>query len=149
LAVPITAIPEVAAKAMKLAVLLAGDNPDGLRFDVARRVAEAFLDNERVRRSRDALLEKPLEPRFRQPKGDRMSVGLTMKGSRRGGTVITAPIQPPRPPRALEGDEHLAVAIADRSSELQRLDRYERRARSRLRFAIRELDSLSRSSDTR
>jgi hypothetical protein len=38
-------------------------------------------------------------------------------------------------------DERFAAVIADWSSELQRLDRYERRALSRRKFAVRALDS--------
>ena len=43
--------------------------------------------------------------------------------------------------RPLEGDEKLATILEDRSSEFARLDRYERRAISRRKSAIRAFDS--------
>jgi hypothetical protein len=43
--------------------------------------------------------------------------------------------------RCFEGDEKLARILEDRSTELARLDRYEHRALSRRKFAIRMFDT--------
>jgi hypothetical protein len=47
------------------------------------------------------------------------------------------------PSRKLHGDEKIALVLADMVNELLRLDRYERRARSRRRKAIRAFDLIA------
>ena len=164
LAIPIDALPQYDPAIARLTKILAGPGAGSERRDLARQVAEAEFDVIRVRRARIALLQVPLvEELHEQPRCSPNSDVETLlrlaklvldpggdpfrdeqaKAVRRR---IDSPIKlgEPRPePVKLDGNEHFAAVIAARSSELQRIDRYERRALSRRKQAIRALDDLS------
>jgi hypothetical protein len=51
--------------------------------------------------------------------------------------------------KPLEGDKKFAIVVEDRVRELAALDRYERRAISKRKFAIRAFDSACREAQLR
>jgi hypothetical protein len=55
--------------------------------------------------------------------------------------LVADPLEPAIGGKSLEGFEKVAIILQARASELARLDRYERRALSRRKSAIREFDS--------
>jgi hypothetical protein len=143
LAIPVAADPALGARIECLARAVAGPDADPLRVECARRVAEAQIDLLRVRRARRALLADP-SPRVKKPNA-RQLIGVAKRLLRggemdeNGETVMLAPncMNAQGAPTTLEqGIEALAA-------ELARLDRYERRALSRRKTAIRNFDRLS------
>jgi hypothetical protein len=150
LAIPVTIDPAHADAAERLARIISGHDVDPVRLEGARRVAEAQIDLLRVRRARVALLNdskaRVMLPTKREVKRelkllpkDEISIdrkmdefAYLMNGLSRSGDQVSLE----------EGFEVLAV-------ELARLDRYERRALSRRKFAIRDFDAACRELSSR
>jgi hypothetical protein len=122
LAAPIWADPQASADAEKLALEIAGRNVGAEVMTAARRVAEAHVDILRVRQVVTELIspgltDEPFCPSTRIPSRKELEL---MQG-------------PPCP-------QKLAHVLADSWDELQKIERYERRALSRRKFAIRDFD---------
>jgi len=110
---------------------------------LARRIAQAQVDLVQVRRARHDLISRAFSnPRYRSGKnllarirqlakaGELLRQGLALPADMRG--IMEAGPQ---------GAEKLALILSDASAELARMDRYERRALSRRKLAIREFDA--------
>jgi hypothetical protein len=98
---------------------------------LAHRIAEAQVDLLRVRDARHRLLlEEPSNPDYLSP------------------GIVRNRLDTPLPADMIEfldskpeGPFKVATILSDNAHQLQALDRYERRARSRRKFAIRALDA--------
>ncbi len=109
---------------------------------IARRIAKAQVDVLRVRRARHDLISRAFyNPRFRPGKGLHAWIRQLTKANEllKQGVALPPDIRDAIEVRP-QGAEKLALILSDASAELARMDRYERGALSRRKFAIREFD---------
>jgi hypothetical protein len=146
--VPVVDNPALASNVETLARRICGGNDlNPIVLEAARRIAEAQIDLRRVRAYRHRLIEQALgDPEFQTTAAQRAQLKVLTEFLRKSGNVPmpdeSLPVAIPQPP---QGPGKLAVILAEFARELARLDRYERRALSRRKFAIREFDALAAS----
>jgi hypothetical protein len=132
-----------------LAREIVGTDTSAEKQELARRIAEAQIDLRRVRYVRHQLLSQALgDPDYESEATLRTKVALAVRRLRRYGPST------PMPDDVMEflnskpeGPYKLATVLADKTRQLLALDRYERRALSRRKFAIRAFDAACRSAN--
>ena len=142
LSVPVVSDPVLSDQVEALARAIAGPAAAAALLELARRVAEAEIDLRRVREARHRLLNRA----WRDPGSEldarrREQQALVLRGLRLGGPVTPMPDEvvaflESKP----EGPLKLAMILAGEASQWRAMERYERRARSRRKSAIRAYD---------
>ena len=141
LSLPIYSDPALSEEVQALTREIAGADASAVVQELARRIAEAQVDLRRVRDARQLLLSQALgNPCY----GDRATVRRKM--------TLLCQILGRKPPEistetlekcvnsTLEGPRKLAAILSEEVRQLAAMDRYERRARSRRKSAIRVFD---------
>ena len=142
LSLPVYADPVWSEEVESLTRQIIGTDADPEKQQLARRIAEAQVDLRRVRSARHQLLSRALsDPDYESEATLRKKAGLIIGCFRRIGPSA------PMPDNVMEflqskpeGPCKFATILADKTRQLLALDRYERRALSRRKFAIREFD---------
>jgi hypothetical protein len=150
LSLPIYSDPTLSEEAEALARKIAGTDVSSERQKLARVIAEAQLDLRRVRHARRQLFSETLNDPNYEPEATRRRKLATMARAVRLATRY-APV--PNDLMKLlnskpEGPHKFAMILSDKARQLLALDRYERRALSRRKFAIRAFDAARRVNST-
>ena len=134
LSLPVLAHPNLSADVETLARHIAGDDADAQTQERARRIAEAHIDAARVRNVGTHILYTELaREAYWSPK----QASLYLEGMVRIVTNKYVPFRMLRALHTLKDAEKFAAILRDFSKALGAIDRYERRALSRRKFAIR------------
>ena len=146
LSLPIYSDPTLSKEVEALTREIIGTDASPELKELARRIAEAQIDLRRVRQVRHQILSQALsDPDYESEVMLRKKSALVLRCARRSD------LNKPLPDNVMEllsakpeGPNKFATILADKSRQLLALDRYERRALSRRKFAIRAFDAARR-----
>ena len=146
LSLPVYSDPVLSNEVEALAREIIGTDANPEMQELARRIAETQIDLHRVRSARHQLLSQALsDPDYESEAMHRKKAALAIRILRRFDS------RTPMPDNVMEvlnskpeGPNKLATILADKTRQLLALDRYERRALSRRKFAVRAFDAARR-----
>jgi hypothetical protein len=144
LSLPVYSDPALSEEVEALARDIVGSDANTERQELARRIAEAHIDVCRVRYARHQLLSETLnDPDYESEAMLDKKAALAIRCLRRYGPSSLMPDDEMEFLNSkLTGPDKFATMLVDNARQLFALDRYERRALSRRKFAIRAFDAV-------
>ena len=146
LSLSVFADPARHAEIESLAHLIAGEGAIPEILELARRIAEAQIDLQRVRYARHQFLSNQLDDPYYDSRANvRVKMSLIGKFLRPNAPEISMTALTKLVTSTPQGLDKFALILSQEVKQLRVMDRYERRALSRRKFAIREFDAARKA----
>ena len=141
LSLPVHSDPLLSEEVETLAREIAGAGANAEIQDLARQVAEAQIDLRRVRDARHQFLsDKLAEPYYDSHAARRAKANVILRLLGKNAPDIPMTILEKFLTSTPQGPHKFAIILSQEAKQLLAMDRYERRALSRRKFAIRAFD---------
>jgi len=142
LSLPLYSDPILSEEVEELAREIAGTDANAEIRRLACRIAEADIDLRRVRHARNQFLTDRLNDEYYESRANRRTkLAFIFKLLRPNAPDIPMPALSKYLTSTPQGPEKLATILSQEAKQLMAMDRYERRALSRRKFAIRKFDT--------
>lgn len=147
LSLPVQSDQALGEEVQALAHQIAGPNASAQIQMLAFRVAEAEVDIRRVRLARHQLLSQALSSPLRHSRANKPQEMIAISRVLLANTSeMPMAARESFVPLTPQGANKIATIFSREAKALEAMDRYERRARSRRKFAIRAFDTARKAS---